>query len=80
LIGVQGSFEMEKGKQYSFETKVNIKGYPKKATFTPFVSVRTPTEEKLSFGGSVGVTYGSKVAVKLVLDKIVANKVQLEGK
>lgn len=70
---------MEEGKDYSVESNMVVQGYKKKGIYKPFVSIRTPTEEKLAFGGSVSVIYGKKVDLNLVLDKIVEKSVVLKG-
>lgn len=78
-MGLKGSFSMEEGKDYSIESNIVIQGYKKKGIYKPFVSIRTPTEEKLALGGSVTVIYGKKVDIKVVLDKIVEKSVSLKG-
>lgn len=56
-----------------------IQKYKKKSVFTPFITVRTPEEEKLSFGGDIAIIFDKKIDVSLTLDKIVSKAVTLKG-
>ncbi|KAH3731004.1 hypothetical protein DPMN_057008 [Dreissena polymorpha] len=70
---------MAKDKQYAIDTTMAISTLKKKTVYNTQVSVRTPTQEVLAFGGDLGITYGEKLDFNIALDKIVDKKVTLKG-
>ncbi|XP_052775371.1 uncharacterized protein LOC128213563 isoform X2 [Mya arenaria] len=78
LVGFQGSVNLARNQQYALDATIGITSYKKKTLYKPLVSLRTPTNELLAFGGTLGL-YDNKVDFNLVLDKIVQKSVTLKG-
>lgn len=79
LRGIQGSLDISKNKQYSFDINFATTAYKKKVLYKPLVSVRTPTSELIAFGGGVTHIYGKGLDINLVLDKVATKKITLTG-
>lgn len=79
LVGIRGSVDIKKDKQYSMVLQLGSTKYPKKVMYGPLASIRTPEKEIVSFGGTFGRYFGKGVDAKLVLDIVDQKQTTLKG-
>ena len=80
MQSIKTSISFEPGKDYIFETRYQKTETKKAIKFMPFLSVRTPKEEKVAFGGSLEYKTGSLILVDLIVDRLLDQKIKLYSK
>ena len=78
-MGVKGNLVLGDKDTYSVDISNSMQPYKAKTVYKPLVSIRTPTQEIVAFGGNAQYIYGKKLAYNFVLDKMVAKKITLKG-
>ena len=66
--------------EYSFDSSMQKTEYKKKVTYKPRLSIRTPSQELIAFGGTYTNTYGKNIELDFVLDKVFSKAVMLKCK
>ena len=79
IRSLEGGISFTKGKEYSFEARIQTTGTAKAIKYRPHLSVRTPQKEVVAFGGTADLRRGKSIAVDLTLSKIVAKDIKLDG-
>lgn len=80
LQSIQASISFEPGKDYTFEARYQETETKKGFKIMPYLSVRSPKEEVVTFGGSVEHKAGSLLLIDLILDRILDQKMKLYSK
>ena len=78
-MGVKGKLVLGAKDTYTVDISNTIQPFKAKTVYKPLISIRTPTQEVVAFGGNAQYIYGKKFAYNFVLDKIVAKKITLKG-
>lgn len=66
--------------EYSFDSSMQKTEYKKKVIYKPRLSIRSPTQELVAFGGTFTNVYGKNIELDFVLDKIVSTPVMIKCK
>ena len=74
------SVQLEPKKEYLFETSMQTLTLKKKVSYRPQISIRTPTDELIAFGGSLDKILGRGYQYNFVLDKVSSKPLILKGK
>lgn len=80
MSSLETSISFEAGKVYSFDTRLQRTDTKKATKLIPFLSVRTPREEVIAFGGSLEYKRGSLILIDLTLDRLFDNPVKVYSK
>lgn len=80
VIVAKGSVSMGPKNEYSIDSSMQKTAYKKKVIYKPRLSVRSPSQELLAFGGTLTNVYGKNIELDIVLDKIVETPVLLKSK
>jgi uncharacterized protein YegL len=78
VIG-KASISFEKKKEYVIESRVQKYATAKAARYRPYLSIKTPEKELVSFGGSAEYKKGKAIKVDLTVDRIVSKPIKLSG-
>jgi len=65
---------------YSIDSSMQKTAYKKKIIYKPRLSVRTPSQELIAFGGTYTNVYGRNVELDFVLDKVFTKPVIIKCK
>ena len=79
MARASATLSLAKGKDYSFETNVQMQTWKKKVIYKPTISIRTPTKELLAVGGGFTNIFGKKMILDFVMDKVFAKPLILKG-
>ncbi|XP_056009974.1 uncharacterized protein LOC125679922 [Ostrea edulis] len=72
VVLAKASISFEKKKEYVIESRVQTYATKKAANYRPYLSIKTPEKELVSFGGSAEYKSGKALKVDLTVDRIVS--------
>ncbi|XP_056021701.1 uncharacterized protein LOC130054813 [Ostrea edulis] len=72
VVLAKASISFEKKKEYVIESRVQKYATKKAAKYRPYLSIKTPEKELISFGGSAEYRSGKALKVDLTVDRIVS--------
>ena len=76
----KASISFEKKKEYVVESRVQKYATKKASKYRPYLSIKTPEKEVISFGGSTEYKTGKALKVDLTIDRIVSKPMKFLGK
>lgn len=76
----KASISFEKKKEYAIESRVQKYATKQAARYRPYLSIKTPEKELVSFGGSAEYKNGKALKVDLTVDRIVSEPIKFFGK
>ena len=79
MVRASATLSLAKGKDYSFETNVQMQTWKKKVIYKPTISIRTPTQELLAVGGGFTNIFGKKMILDFVMDKVFSKPLIIKG-
>lgn len=80
VVLAKASISFEKKKEYVIESRVQKYATKKAAKYRPYLSIKTPEKELISFGGSAEYRSGKALKVDLTVDRIVSKPMKFFGK
>ena len=80
VIMGKASISFEKKKEYAIESRVQKYATKQAARYRPYLSIKTPEKELVSFGGSAEYKNGKALKVDLTVDRIVSKPIKFFGK
>ncbi|XP_062611984.1 uncharacterized protein LOC134273790, partial [Saccostrea cucullata] len=77
VVLAKASISFEKKKEYAIESRVQMSATKKAVRYRPYLSIKTPEKELISFGGSAEYKTGKALKVDLTVDRIVSKPMKL---
>ncbi|XP_061171948.1 uncharacterized protein LOC133181472, partial [Saccostrea echinata] len=77
VVFAKASISFEKKKEYAIESRVQKSATNKAIRYRPYLSIKSPEKELISFGGSAEYKTGKALKVDLTVDRIVSKPMKL---
>ncbi|XP_062611985.1 uncharacterized protein LOC134273791, partial [Saccostrea cucullata] len=77
VVLAKASISFEKNKEYAIESRVQKSETKKAFKYIPYLSIKSPVRELISFGGSAEYRTGKALKVDLTVDRIVSKPMKL---